>query len=114
MQLLALLEYGEIDYVFLYKSVAKQHGLRFVDLPPEIDLGSPGHEDTYENVMVKLGFQRFASVGLNRECKPIFYGITIPKNAPHPELAEEFVKFVVSEEGGSILEKMDQPTINFV
>ena len=111
VQLLSLLEYGEIDYAFLYKSVAEQHGLRFTDLPSEIDLGSPEYEDTYEKVTVQLGFQRFSSVGLNREGKPIFYGITVPKNAPHPELAEEFVRFVISEEGQSILEDMDQPTI---
>lgn len=114
VQLLSLLEYGEIDYAFQYKSVAEQHGLQFVDLPSEIDLSSPEYEDTYENVMVQLGFQRFASVGLNREGKPIFYGITIPKNAPHPKLAEEFVEFVVSEEGRGILQDMNQPVTNLV
>jgi len=61
--------------------------------------------------VVQLGFQRFSSVGLNREGKTIFYGITVPKNASHPELADKFVKFVISEEGQNILEDMDQPTI---
>lgn len=111
VQLLSLLDLGEIDYAFMYKSVSEQHGLRFIELPAEIDMSSPDYEDDYEKVVVRLGFQRFTSVGAKREGKPIFYAITIPKNAPHPELAAEFVEFVISEEGRGVLRDMEQPTI---
>ena len=111
VQLLSLLDLGEIDYAFLYKSVAKQHGLRFIELPVEIDLSSPEYEDSYDEVVVSLGFKRFTSVGAKREGKPIFYAITIPKNAPHPELAAEFAEFVISEEGRGVLREMEQPTV---
>ena len=111
VQLLALLDFGEIDYAFLYKSVAEQHRLRYRELPAEIDMSSPECEDNYEKVVVRLGFQRFTSVGSEREGKPIFYAITIPKNAPHPELAAEFVEFVISEEGRGVLRELGQPTI---
>ncbi len=111
VQLLALLELGEIDYIFEYRSVSEQHGLRFVELPPEIDLSSPDNEDMYEKVSVDLGFQRFTSVGTRRTGKPIFYAITIPKDAPHPELALEFVEFVISDEGQGLLQEMGQPTV---
>ncbi|MHC1574600.1 MAG: tungstate ABC transporter substrate-binding protein WtpA [Candidatus Methanogasteraceae archaeon] len=111
VQLLALLELGEIDYTFEYRSVSEQHGLRFVELPPEIDLSSPDNEDMYEKVGVDLGFQRFTSVGTRRTGKPIFYAITIPKDAPHPELALEFVEFVASEEGRGVLQEMGQSTV---
>jgi molybdate/tungstate transport system substrate-binding protein len=111
VQLLALLDLGEIDYAFMYKSVSEQHGLRFIELPAEIDLSSPGYESIYKRVVVRLGFKRFTSVGAEREGKPIFYGITIPKNAPHPELAAEFVEFVISEEGRGVLREMEQPTV---
>ncbi|MEA1943865.1 MAG: tungstate ABC transporter substrate-binding protein WtpA [Euryarchaeota archaeon] len=114
VQLLALLDFGEIDYAFLYKSVARQHGLRFVEMPVEIDLSSPEYEDNYKKVVVQLGFQRFTSVGTDREGKPIFYAITIPKNAPHPELAVEFVEFVIGEEGLGMLQDMEQPTVPLV
>jgi len=112
VQLLALLDLGEIDYAFLYKSMAEQHGLRFLELPAEIDLSSPEYEDDYKKVTIHLGFQRFTSVGAKRECKPIFYGITIPKNTTSPELAAEFVEFVISEEGLAILYDMEQPTVS--
>ncbi len=111
VQLLALLDFGEIDYIFGYKSVAQQHGLRFLELPTEIDLSSPEYEATYKKVIVKLGFQRFTSVGTDRVGKPIFYAITIPENAPHPELAAQFVEFVISEEGRSVLNDIKQPTV---
>jgi molybdate/tungstate transport system substrate-binding protein len=111
VQLLALLDFGEIDYAFMYKSMAEQHGLRYLELPAEIDLSSPEHEDSYDEVVVRLGFERFTSVGTDRVGKPIFYAMTIPKNAPHQELATEFVEFVISEEGCSILRDMKQPTI---
>ena len=112
VQLLALLDLGEIDYAFMYKSMAEQHGLRYLELPAEIDLSSPEHEDFYEKVVVRLGFRRFTSVGTDRIGKPIFYAMTIPKNAPHPKLAAEFVEFMVSEEGLCVLRDMEQPTVS--
>lgn len=45
VQLIALLDYGGIDYAFEYKSVAQQHGLRFLELPAQIDLSSPDNFD---------------------------------------------------------------------
>ncbi len=41
VQLLPLLESGDIDYSFEYTSVIRQHGMEYVSLPPEINLGDP-------------------------------------------------------------------------
>ena len=103
VQLLAFLDYGEIDYAFQYKSMAQQHGLQYVDLPCEIDLSSTEYEDIYKKVIIQLGFQRFTSIGTERSGKPIFYAMTIPDSTQHPELAVEFVKFILSEDGQEIL-----------
>jgi len=111
VQLLALLEYGGIDYAFQYKSVAQQHGLRFLELPDPIDLSSKEYEDDYKNVIVRLGFQRFSAVDTERVGSPIFYGVTIPLNAPQPELAVAFVNFVIGEAGQRVLGDLEQPTI---
>ena len=102
MELIHLVESGEIDYFFIYKSVAKQHGFRFVELPPQIDLSSPDYAEFYGKVKVVMANGREVSG------KPIVYGITIPKNAENRELAEEFVKLVVSEEGQKILRELGQ------
>ena len=62
VQLVALLESGDVDYALEYESVARQHGLEYVQLPGSIDLGDPVRRDLYGTVEVKLDFQRFASV----------------------------------------------------
>ncbi|MDI6718622.1 MAG: tungstate ABC transporter substrate-binding protein WtpA [Methanomicrobiales archaeon] len=95
--LLSLLDAGGIDYAFEYRSVAEAHGLRWLDLPAEIDLGSPERDPLYRTVKVQLGFQRFRSIGSERTGRHIVYAITIPENAPQRELAEAFVQRVVEE-----------------
>jgi molybdate/tungstate transport system substrate-binding protein len=102
MELIHLVESGELDYFFIYKSVAKQHGFNFVELPVEIDLSSPDYAELYSKVKVVL------ANGKEVTGKPIVYGITIPKNAENRELAVEFVKLVISEEGQEILRELGQ------
>ena len=97
--LLSLLDAGGVDYAFEYLSVARAHGLRYVSLPPEIDLSSADHADNYRRVVVNLGFRRFASIGSERVGSPIVYAATVPANAPHPELAREFMDYMVGEFG---------------
>ncbi len=93
--LLSLLDAGGIDYAFEYRSVAEEHGLRWIDLPPPINLGSAEHADDYRRVHVNLGFQRFRSIGSERIGQPIVYAMTVPRNAPHPDEARMFVDFVL-------------------
>jgi molybdate/tungstate transport system substrate-binding protein len=111
IQLVALLESGDLDCAFEYESVARQHGLKYVRLPSSIDLGEAGRRADYRRVEVKLDFRRFASV------KPVFrgdvirYAFTIPANAPDPGLAAEFVTFLLGEDGRRILEEDWQPVL---
>lgn len=109
--LLSTIESGDIDYAFMYESVAKQHGLRFLPLPAEIDLSSAEYADLYATVRCKLAFQRFASVEPEFVGEPIVYGITVPRNAPYPELAAEFIEFLLSPEGQTILSHTYQPPL---
>ena len=103
--LVAMLEQGGIDYAFEYRSVAVQHNLKFVDLPPQIDLSDEEYADFYSKVSVKT------ADGKVKRGKPIIYGITILKNAPNPSLAHSFVAFVLSEEGRKTLEECGQEPI---
>lgn len=68
-----------------YRCVAEEHGLRWIDLPAEINLGSAAHADDYQKVHVILGFERFRSIGSERVGQPIVYAVTVPENAPHPQ-----------------------------
>ena len=97
--LLSLLEAGGIDYAFEYRSVAEGRGLRYVRLPPSINLGSAADADAYRNATVRLGFQRFTAIGTERVGRAIEYAVTIPDSAPHPVEAREFADALVRAAG---------------
>lgn len=111
IKLLFTLESGDIDYAYEYKSVAEQHNMIFLEFPPEINLLSNQYESLCSGMKVKLAFQRFASVNPEFEIQPIIYGMTIPCNAPHPELAEKWVKFVLGPKGQEIFRRERQISI---
>jgi molybdate/tungstate transport system substrate-binding protein len=97
--LIALLDSGYLDYCLIYLSNAKQYGFDYIELPSEINMGSPQYESTYEQVQVIYEHQRFATISLDRAGETIYYGLTIPQNAPNPELAEEFINFLLNGQG---------------
>lgn len=111
VDLLALLEAGAIDYIFLYKSVAVQHNLKYISLPLEVNLSSPSYESTYRQVDVEvLGKTPNSTVKMVGE--PMVYGLTIPKSSKNPELAVAFAKFFLSQNGGlAILKQMGQTPV---
>ncbi len=51
---MAMVESSTMDYAFEYKSVAVQHGLKYVELPVEINLKDPALGDAYAAVSVNL------------------------------------------------------------
>ncbi len=104
VDLITFVQEGGLDYAFEYSSVAKQHGLRFLELPESIDLSSDNYKDIYETVKVRK--TTTISTG-----KPIVYGLTIPHNAPNPTLAEEFVRYIINEFGQNTLLDNAQPPV---
>jgi molybdate/tungstate transport system substrate-binding protein len=109
--LLALLETGTIDYIFLYRSVAEQHDLRYLILPDEINLKSPEFEELYETVTVEIS-GREPGATMTKRGAPMVYGVTIPRNAPNPELALAFVRFLLERDRGlGIMERSGQPPL---
>ena len=107
VDLIALLESGSLDYAFEYESVAKQHKLKYVKLPKQVNLGDPTLDSVYGRVVVHIlvGSDEEKSVTM----KSIVYGVTIPKNAPHPEAALRFVELLLSDTGRKIFEDNGQP-----
>ena len=111
VQLLSLLESYQIDYCFEYESVAKQHGLRFLELPPEVDMSRAEFADLYGRVKVTIDFRRFKTVTPIFYGEPIIYGATIPKTAPHPQEAIRLLSFLIGPEGQRIMQENYQPPI---
>ncbi len=111
VDLLALLETGVIDYIFLYRSVAVQHNLKYLVLPDEINLKQADLSDLYKSASVSLTGKQPGTF-ITKAGEPIIYGVTIPKNAPNRKLAMAFLTFLLeTDSGGAILEKNGQ---NFV
>jgi molybdate/tungstate transport system substrate-binding protein len=111
--LLGILESGDIDYAFEYKSVALQRNLHFLEFPPEINLGSDVFESQGCDLRVKIDYQRFASLIPDFGCQKILYGVTIPENSPHPEEALNFLMFLLGPEGQKIFAQQHQPFLKF-
>jgi len=108
--LIALLQSGDMDYAWEYGSVAVQHGLNFVELPDEINLSQVEHADFYALASVEVAGKE-PNTTMTIEGTPIVYGVTIPNAALSPDLALEFVKFLLGPEGQEIMEQHGQPPI---
>ena len=107
--LLALLEVGHIDYLFIYRSVAFQHHLDILSLPAEINLGQPLLADFYRTVTLEIAGKSPGST-ITKRGEPMLYGVTIPTDPPHPELALAFMQFLLTEDKGMrILAEQGQP-----
>jgi molybdate/tungstate transport system substrate-binding protein len=109
IQLVALLQSGEIDYAFEYESVVRQSGLEMVRLPDTLNLGAAGRADWYGRFGVALDFRRFSSVEPVFDGEPITYAATVPVNAPHPDEAAEFLAFLLGEEGRGLMAAHHHP-----
>jgi molybdate/tungstate transport system substrate-binding protein len=109
IELIVLLQSGDLDYAFEYESVIQQHGLKMMSLPAEVNLGEQAYADFYRQVQVNIDFQRFATVKPQFRGERIGYGITIPVSALHPKEAALFIAFLLSPEGRSLMEADHHP-----
>jgi molybdate/tungstate transport system substrate-binding protein len=104
VDLMGLLQAGELDYIWSYESVAQATGLRYVRLPDAIDLGNPADSTAYAQAAVRVtGKTPRDSITFRGE--PILYGVSIPRDPPHPQLAERFAAFLLSADGRRILRR---------
>ncbi len=96
-ELIAALQSGQIDYLAIYLSDARQHGFSYVSLPPQIDLSDARYTGSYAEASVQTVNGTLAG-------KPIVYAVTIPDNAAHPQWALTFVQFLLGERGQKVME----------
>jgi molybdate/tungstate transport system substrate-binding protein len=104
-QLVGLVQAGELDYAWSYRSLAASAGLRWLSLPPDIDLSDPERIASYRAAVVRLPGATLRGDSVEFRGEPIQYALTIPIGAPHPELARAFVEFVRSAAGRAVLER---------
>jgi molybdate/tungstate transport system substrate-binding protein len=107
----ALLETGSIDYLFLYRSVAIQHGLKYLVLPEEINLRNPALAAQYALASTEInGSEPGKKVTVRGE--PMIYSVTILRDAPNKPAAIAFLRFLLDKEKGmKIMIKNGQPSV---
>jgi molybdate/tungstate transport system substrate-binding protein len=104
VELTALLQTGHLDYAVEYRTVALGTGMRFVALPPEIDLSDPARAAAYAHARVDIPRSRRPEDGmLTFTGEPIAYAVAVPRRAPNPVAAAAFVRFLTQAEGRAIL-----------
>lgn len=103
IELVALLESGDLDYAWFYESMARASGVRHVRLPAAIDLSSEDMRGEYAHAAVPV-IGASASDTVVMRGAPIRYAFSIPLKAAHAALAERFAVFLLSEEGRRALE----------
>ncbi len=114
--LLGLLEAGAYDYLYIYKSVAQQHGLKYIVLPPEVSLKDKQFSDFYKQAEIKITGKTPGSF-ITKKGAAMVYGITVVENEKeglpkNKKGAVKFVNFVLSPEGQAIMQKSGQGIIN--
>jgi len=111
VDLLALLESQSVDYIFLYKSVAIQHNMKYLVLPAEVNLKDPKFTGLYQTAVVSIN-GREPGQKVQMKGEPMIYGVTMINAAPNRPVALAFLEFMLSKnQGMSILEKNGQPSV---
>jgi molybdate/tungstate transport system substrate-binding protein len=111
VELISLLETGNLDYAWEYRSVAIQHHLRYLELPAEINLGDYCFDELYQKAAVEVSGKK-PGTKMTIRGKSITYGITLLKKAPNREAAIAFLAFLLDPQGGlAILKKCGQPPL---
>ena len=111
VELIALLQSGDLDYAFEYTSVAAQHNLNYVELPPEINLADATKKDFYAGVSVEIAGSEPGTT-ITMTGKPIVYGITIPSNFPNKDLAIAWLEVMLGTTGTNIMKANGQPPVS--
>ena len=109
VELISLLNTGNMDYAWEYLSVAVQHNLKYIKLDDHINLGNYKYDNFYKQAEVKVTGKKPGTWRTKRG-KSCTYGITMIKHAANPEAARAFLAYLLDPNGGlKILKEMGQP-----
>jgi molybdate/tungstate transport system substrate-binding protein len=103
--LAARLEGGQLDAGAFYVAEARSHGLRFIPLPPQINLGSGTEAELYGNLAYRTRSGETVRGG------PITYSATVPRNAGDRAAAIEFIRFLIGPHGAQTLAAAGFPPV---
>ncbi len=86
--LVAPLQAGQIQFLFIYRSAAVAQNLNYLHLPSSVNLGNPSIEKYYSQFTYK-------TAGGLETAAPIVLFATVPKDATNPFGSLEFTSYIV-------------------
>ena len=98
----ALLQAGELDYIWTYENLAALMSLPYVKLPDAVDLGNPSDSLAYATAHTRVLGKRVGDT-ITVRGRPILFAVSIPHAASNAPLAERFLAFLLSPDGRRIL-----------
>jgi molybdate/tungstate transport system substrate-binding protein len=110
VDLIALLESGDLDYAFEYTSVAAEQKLNYVKLPPQINLADETYSDFYNTAVVEIAGTEPGTT-IEQRGTAIVYGVTIPTGSTEYDLGVAWIDYLLSDEGIAIMEAYGQPAV---
>ncbi|KAG7387912.1 hypothetical protein PHYBOEH_008094 [Phytophthora boehmeriae] len=100
---------GDLDVGFFYAVEAGSlSGVNFISLPEEINMGNPALDDEYATVSYTN-----SATGMVYNGSASIYTVTIVNNATHASEAEEFVAYLLSSDGQTVLKEQGMDSANF-
>jgi len=88
--LLAGVETGNRAAALVYKNMAVDHGLPYVELPDELNFSNPNYDDRYAKATYTT------KEGTTIKGSTILYNFTVPTTADHTEAGRAFGSFLLS------------------
>lgn len=112
VSLTSMVQNGDMDYAWAYRSIALQHHLKFVTLDEHVNLANVAYDQFYRQASVRVSGERPGTF-FDRQGRFVAYGITLLRDAPNREAAEAFLAYLLDPEGGQkILDQYGQPPFN--
>ncbi len=109
--LLALIETNSVDYIFLYRSVAVQHKLKYIILPDAINLKNTAFASQYATARVSINGSK-PGEKQTMTGEPMIYSFTILQNAQNKAAALAFAAFLLGKnQGQAIMSRNGQPSV---
>jgi molybdate/tungstate transport system substrate-binding protein len=99
---IALVETGQLDYVWTYENLARQAGLPYRTLPAAVDLGTAAESAAYARARVRVP-GRTPRDSVTLAGAPVSYALAVPRAASDSAGGAAVVRFLLSPDGRRVL-----------
>ena len=93
-QIMASVDSGARAGAVVYRNMAIDHGVPFIEFPDAYNFSDPALADHYATVEFTTDEENYTAVG-----RPILYNATVPEDADDPAVGRQLVQFLAEQSG---------------